>query len=170
MAQQVKNPPAIQEMQDQSLIQQDPLERGMATHSSILAWKIPWTAQPGRLQSMGSQRVRHNWAHSTYQGVCFLKLFYINHFRTIFQLRSKLEVTFLAPIQSLRNAFTLLHCSCTREMLNDTDNPTKAGIFQEVERKKKKKQIREHWVMSISMKNFVESIGRLRTYLCCKIW
>ena len=44
----------------QSLGQEDPLEKEMATHSSILAWKIPWTEDPGRLQSMGSQRVGHN--------------------------------------------------------------------------------------------------------------
>ena len=43
-----------------SLGGEDPLEEGMATHSSILAWKIPWAKKPGRLQSMGSQRVRHN--------------------------------------------------------------------------------------------------------------
>ena len=43
-----------------SLGQEDPLEEGMATHSSILAWRIPWTEEPGRLQSMGSQKVRHN--------------------------------------------------------------------------------------------------------------
>ena len=49
-----------QEMWVQSLSCEDPLEEGMATHSSILAWKIPWTEEPGRLQSMGSQRVRHN--------------------------------------------------------------------------------------------------------------
>lgn len=60
------------------------------------------------------------------------------HFRTIFQLSSNLEVTSLAPIQSLRNIFTLLHHSYKREMLDDTDNPAEAGIFQEVERKKKK--------------------------------
>ena len=46
---------------DGSLHQEDPLEEGMATHSSILAWRIPWTEEPGELQSMGSQRVRHNW-------------------------------------------------------------------------------------------------------------
>ena len=56
----VGNLPAIQEMQIQSLGQEDPLEKGMATHSSILAWKIPWTEEPGGLQSMGLQRVRHN--------------------------------------------------------------------------------------------------------------
>ena len=47
-------------MQVPSLGQEDPLEEGMATHSSILAWKIPWTEEPGGLQSMGSQRVRHD--------------------------------------------------------------------------------------------------------------
>ena len=50
----------MQEMQVQSLGQEDPLEKEMATHSSILAWEIPRTEEPGELQSMGSQRVRHN--------------------------------------------------------------------------------------------------------------
>ena len=59
MAQTVKRLPAMWEAQVQSLSWED-LEKEMATHSSILAWKIPWTEEPGRLQSMGSQRVRHN--------------------------------------------------------------------------------------------------------------
>ena len=50
----------IQEIQIQSLGQEDPLEKGMATHSSILAWRIPWTEEPGRLQFMGSQRIGLN--------------------------------------------------------------------------------------------------------------
>ena len=54
----------IQEMQVQSLGWEDPLEKEMATHSSILAWRIPWTEEPGRLQSMESQRVRYDWAHT----------------------------------------------------------------------------------------------------------
>ena len=58
----VKNPPAMQETQVRSLGQEDPLEQGMATHSSILAWRIPWTEEPGGLQSMVSQRVGHDWA------------------------------------------------------------------------------------------------------------
>ena len=57
----VKNPPANQETQVCSLGWEDPLEEGMATHSSILAWRIPWTEEPGGLQSMGSQRVRHDF-------------------------------------------------------------------------------------------------------------
>ena len=55
MAQTVKNLPAMQETQVQSLSQDDPLEKEMATHSSILAWRIPQTEEPGGLQSMGSQ-------------------------------------------------------------------------------------------------------------------
>ena len=60
MAQMVKNLPAVQEVWVQSLDQEDPLEKGMATHSSILVWEIPWTEEPGSLQSMGSQSVRHD--------------------------------------------------------------------------------------------------------------
>ena len=55
MAQQVKNPPATQETQVRSPGREDPMEEEMATHSNILAWRIPWTEEPGRLQSMGSQ-------------------------------------------------------------------------------------------------------------------
>ena len=60
VAHMVKNLPAMWETQVQSLGQEDPLEEEMATHSSILAWRIPWTKEPGRLQSMGSQRVGNN--------------------------------------------------------------------------------------------------------------
>ena len=60
MAQTVKNLPAMRETQIRSLSWEDPLEKGKATHSSILAWRIPWTEEPGGLQSMGSQRVRHD--------------------------------------------------------------------------------------------------------------
>ena len=56
----VKNLPAIQETWVQSLSKEDPLEKGMASHSSILLWRIPWTEEPGGLQSIGSQRVGHN--------------------------------------------------------------------------------------------------------------
>ena len=59
LAQVVKSLPALQEIQIQSLGQEDPLEKGMDTHSSILAWTIPWTEEHGRLQSLGSQRVGH---------------------------------------------------------------------------------------------------------------
>ena len=60
VAQMVKNPPAIQGTRGQSLGREDPLEKEMATHSSILAWELPWTEESGRLQSMGSQRIGHD--------------------------------------------------------------------------------------------------------------
>ena len=64
----VKNPPAMPETWVRSLGREDPLEKEMATHFSILAWEMPWTEEPGGLQSMGSRRVRHgwgNWARAT---------------------------------------------------------------------------------------------------------
>ena len=71
-AQTVKNPPAMRETWVRSLGREDPLEEGMATHSSILTWRIPWTEEPGGLQSMGSQRVGHDW---------------VTHFLSLFPLR-----------------------------------------------------------------------------------
>ena len=60
VAQMVKNLPVMQKAQVQSLGLEDPLERGMETHSSVLAWRIPWTEEPGELSSMGLQRMRHD--------------------------------------------------------------------------------------------------------------
>ena len=64
VAQTVKCLPAMQETQVRSLGREDPLEKEMAIHSSTFAWKIPWTEEPDRLLSMGSQRVGHDWATS----------------------------------------------------------------------------------------------------------
>ena len=60
VTQTIKNLPAMQETKVLTLGQEDPLKKGMATHSSILAWRIPWTEEPSGSQSMGSQRVGHN--------------------------------------------------------------------------------------------------------------
>ena len=72
-----KKLPAMKEPQETqcvwSLGQDDPLEEGMAAHSSILAWRIPWTEEPGRFQSMGFQRVRHNWSDLVWMHAYFLK-------------------------------------------------------------------------------------------------
>ena len=62
----VKHLSTMRETQVPSLGWEDPLEKEMAIHSSTIAWKIPWTKDPGRLQSMGSQRVRHDWATGLY--------------------------------------------------------------------------------------------------------
>ena len=79
VAQMVIRLPAMQETQVQSLGLEDPLENEMATHSSTLVWKIPWTEEPGRLQSMGSQRVGHDWANS-------LSLFSFNNVLYVFPM------------------------------------------------------------------------------------
>jgi len=65
MSQTVKNLPVMQEIQVQSLGWEDPLEKGMATHSRIPAWRTSWTEEAGRLQSMGLQRVVYDWVTST---------------------------------------------------------------------------------------------------------
>ena len=73
----VKNPPTMQETWVWSLGREDLLEKEMATHSSIHPWKIPWTKEPGRLQFMGLQRVRHDWTHThTHR---FQSLWILNH-------------------------------------------------------------------------------------------
>ena len=75
MAQVVKNPPAMQETRVQSLGQEDPLEEDMETHSSVLAWKTPWTEKPGGLQSMGSgQTWLSDWAPAAVRSQPFVML------------------------------------------------------------------------------------------------
>ena len=70
VAQMVKNLPAMQETWVWSLGLEDPLKEEMATHSSILAWRIPWTEEPGRLQSIGSQRAGYDWASNSFLPFC----------------------------------------------------------------------------------------------------
>ena len=82
----VKNPSSMQEMQETlvwSLGQETPMEEGMATHSSILTWRIPWTEEPGRLQFIGLRRMRHDWSNSACIHAIYTQL-------TIEQLRFEL--------------------------------------------------------------------------------
>ena len=72
MAQTVKNLPAMQDTRLRFLSQEDPLEKGMATHSSILAWRIPWTEEPGGLQSMVQRRVGHDGVTHTFTSLSTL--------------------------------------------------------------------------------------------------
>ena len=80
----VKNLPAVQETCIQSLGWEDPLEKRMAAHSSIVAWRIPWTEEPGKLQSMGSQRIRHDWATNTFTLNIFVQLLF-NQIKEIYK-------------------------------------------------------------------------------------
>ena len=70
----VKNLPVLQEKPVQSLGQEDPLEKDLATHSSILAWRIPWTEEPGGLHSMGLQELDTTWRLNHHVGISFLNL------------------------------------------------------------------------------------------------
>ena len=98
VAQMVKSLPAMQETWVQSLGREDPLEKDMATHSSILAWEIPWAEETGRLQSMGSQRVKHDWVLTLGLPTLMLNLWSQNGFlwkhpsaKNVFAGRNKLN-------------------------------------------------------------------------------
>ena len=83
VAQRVTNLPAVQETGVWSLGWEDPLEEGMATYSSILVWRIPWAEEPGGLQSMGLQRVRHEWVTNTFTVLCCLRFSLCSHIMRI---------------------------------------------------------------------------------------
>ena len=127
VAQTVKYLPAMQETQVWSLGQEDSLEKEMATHSSILYWRISWTEEPGRLQSMGLQGVRHDWVNNThsYLFLC-LSFFIVKGGPPEFIDRNKWD-----------NAFERLIC-----IMSDGKCSTKSGIvwyhclayFDQVER------------------------------------
>ena len=96
VAQLVKDPPAMWETWVRFLGWEDPLEKEMATHNSILAWRIPWTEEPGGLQSMGLQRVRRDWA--------------ANIFTFHYYLQSQVD---RAPLVQLWTGYILIPCMCT---------------------------------------------------------
>ena len=91
VAQRLKHLPGMWETWVQSLGREDPLEKEMATHSSTLAWRIPWREEPGRLQSMGSQRVGHDWVAS-FTSLTYVKKRVWNSGRAISQEKKKLNV------------------------------------------------------------------------------
>ena len=118
------NLPAVQETWVRFLGQEDLLEKGMATHSSVLAWKIPWAEKPGGLQSMGSQRVRHDWATNTFIYMCVYIYTYVHtyiHIHTYTRSRcfkvkygikyASLPLKILATNKFIWEAKTLL-CEC----------------------------------------------------------
>ena len=101
----------------QSLGEEDSLEKEMATHSSILAWKIPWTEEPGRLQSMWSQRVGHDWAHmhtwyfyeiSLYDGFLLLLLDFGECVLTFYLGQIQIEVSFNTNLTGLSPWYTCM--------------------------------------------------------------
>ena len=108
----------MQETQVRSLGWEDPLEKEIVTHSSIIAWKIPWTEEPGRLQSMGSQRVGHDWAAECTHAHAHTRVHAHTHTHTL--SFNQAYVT----IQGLR--FSLFPY---QEMLFDTEELLKLSIY-----------------------------------------
>ena len=113
VAQRLKHLPVMWETQVRSLGREDPLEKEMATHSSILTWRIPWMEEPGRLQSMGLQRVGHDWATSLH----FTSLHFMscleegspNKYQLNGQKKERIEATAHTSVESSSNNATLGH-------------------------------------------------------------
>ena len=105
----VKRLPAMQETRVRFLGQEDPLEKEMAIHSSTLAWKIPWTEEPDRLQSMGSQRVGHNWATSLSLWLGSLKA--IIETKNVNPVQLLTRLTFSSVTQSCPTLCDSMNCS-----------------------------------------------------------
>ena len=108
VSQMVKNLTTMQETQVWSPYWEDPLEKGMATHSSILAWRIPWTEESSGLQSMGSQRVRHNWVTKHTHSVRNWSSFMLLHVGIQFS-----QYNLLKTLSFLHCVFLLTQCTYT---------------------------------------------------------
>ena len=108
MAQMVKNLPAVQEARVQPLGQEDPLEKGMAAHCSVLAWRIPWTEELGGLQSIGSQRVRHRTERLTCKRISGLSFLSVS----LCVVMPILQVMLVAQLCSFLKLFWLLEVLC----------------------------------------------------------
>ena len=119
-----------QEMGVWSLGWKDLLEKGTATHSSILAWKIPWTKEPGRLQSMESQRVGHDWAHPHAPQECTLDLSETISFRL--PLRVYHVIIALSKKSLSLTPFRNLKLHVSHRLVGETDGWT-AGLFDRLE-------------------------------------
>ena len=122
MAQRLKCLPAMRETWVQSMGQEDPLEKEMATHSSILAWRIPWTEEPGGLQSTGSQRVGHDRATSLSLSLgCFIDLFIVFIYFLYMQGRTLMGFLSFYMKISLSKLLCLLHPLESRNVRTEGD-------------------------------------------------
>ena len=115
----------IQAIQVQSLGWKDPLEKGMVIHSSILAWSIPWTEEPGGLESMGSQRVRHDWSNLAHTQSVFLGFAWIQE-RIYFLYGVCLSITFM--VKTASQTCTALYRLCWLSLLSLLMVTTMTGI------------------------------------------
>ena len=113
-----------------SLGQEDPLEKKMSTHSSILAWKIPWTEEPGGLQSMGSQRVGHDWATNTH--ICIPHIpssFWILIFFFLF-IKKNLVSKILKRMKTTNEDRWAMHYVMIKQVFGEINNVQKQRRFK----------------------------------------
>ena len=163
MAQAVKNPFAVWDVQVPSLGWEDPLKKGMATRSNILAWEIPWTEEPGRLQPMGSQKVRHDWATNTLASICNIlgpKLNSGPGFLNLWgELFSQIQIVFL----HLCSESTLLNTKCV-------DLLKRVWFFLNIGCQIFELYVARCWYICISFKNcelcFVTQLNSMETVWC----
>ena len=139
-AQMIKNPPAMRETQFQSLGREDLLEKEMATHSSILAWRIPWTEEPGRLQSPGSQRAGHDWGTNTFTYV--LRVTDVKK-----QIYDYMEINLEYSLEELMLEQKFQHFG---HLIQRADSLEKTLMLGKIESKSRRGQQRMRWLDSIS--------------------
>ena len=129
MAQVVKNLPAMWETWVRSLGQEDPLEKEVATHSIILAWRILWTGEPGGLQLVGSQRVRHYWASNTHSSFSYLLLLFLPYSIKISWVHSAGRFSYSIAFNSFKNLWVgllFLYCKCKKVAQGHVGNRRKS--------------------------------------------
>jgi len=113
----------------QSLGWEDPLGNGMATHSSILAWRISWTEEPGGLQLVGSQRVGHDWASNTHSYFSYFLLLFLPYSIKISWVHSAGRFSYIIAFNSFKNlwvGFLFLYCKCKQVAQGHVGNRRKS--------------------------------------------
>ena len=136
VAKMVRNPPAVRETEAQLLGQEDSLEKRMATHSSILAWRIPWTEEPRRLQSVGSQRVRYDWAT--------LNVFYNEDYSNQSILKE------ISPGCSLEGLMLKLKLKYFGPLMQRADSFEKTLMLGKIEGRRRRRRQRMGWLDGVT--------------------
>ena len=142
-------------MQDRSLSREEPLEEGMATHSSILAWRIPWTEEPGGLQSIGSQRVGHNYSDLTHMHAHIWKELQNHQWQQNAQekfTKSQGPIQHRSHTVSMCRAFLhILDTPCRPDILDTPCRPCHNQIRDNMP--VPRQILRKHWLLSSLLEN-----------------
>ena len=129
VARMVKNLPAMRDTRFRPLGQEDPLEKEVATHSSILAWIISWTEEPGGLQLVRSQRVGHDWASNTHSSFSYFLLLFLPYSIKISWVHAAGRFSYIIAFNSFKNlwgGFLFLYCKCKQVAQGHVGNRRKS--------------------------------------------